>query len=132
MVIAQNEVVLLYNPENPRDQKTLAYAMATGIKVNRQALGQTGLSITHFQWMINQLGLHPKKILNRGTPYYQNHLKGRGDDIYIWWNVLKNNPDLLLAPVAQYRQQVQICNTPMDVFKLITKAVPGGVSGAYL
>jgi arsenate reductase len=115
----RNELVLLYNEQNEKDRKTLAYAMTITSKVNRQEVNSVRFSDTMFGIMLDRLNVNGKKVVNKADPQYQVNFKGKelsGDD---WHAVIRNNPYLLRSPIAMFRNKVIICETPTDVLKVL-------------
>ena len=115
----KNDLVLLYNSENAKDRKTLAYALTITQKVNRQELNSVRISDTLFRMMLASLEMDGKKLLNKSDPFYQTNIKGRDLDSDEWYNVLCSRPSLLRSPVAYYKNRAIICETPTDVLRVI-------------
>lgn len=114
----KNEVVLLYNAQNPKDRKTLAYAHIVSPRINKQELNSVRVSDTMFRILINELNIDGKSIINKADPYYQKHIKGKDLSPEDWHQILKNKPSLLRAPVAIYKGRAVLCETPTDILKI--------------
>lgn len=115
----KNDLILLYNGDNAKDRKTLAYAHTITSQINRQEVNSVRVSETLFGLMIKGLDVDAKNIVNKADPYYQRNYKGRDLSANDWHSVLKNRPSLLRSPVAMYRGKAVICNTPTDVLKIV-------------
>jgi arsenate reductase len=122
MHLKKDELTLLYNSQNQRDVKTLAMATTMGLKVNRQDDFNGDVSATLFELAVKNLGGNPKELINKSTPYYQANLKGQEYNASMWFRTIKKMPELLLAPIAFYKEKVVLCNSPNDVLKVTTKA----------
>ncbi len=120
MHFKKDELTLLYNSQNPRDVKTLAMASTMGIKVNKQDVNSVDVSATLFELAVKSLGCDPKLLVNKSLPHYQNNLRGSEFNARMWFETIKSIPDLLLAPVAFYKDRVVLCTTPTDILKLTT------------
>lgn len=118
----KNDLVLLYNADNSKDKKTLAYALTITKKVNKQELNSVRVSDTLFRMILDSLELDGKKLLNKADPYYQTYIKGKDLTHEEWFNVLRSRPSLLRSPVALYRDKAVICETPTDVLKVMQGA----------
>ena len=118
----KDELTLLYNSRNPRDIKTLAYASTITPKINRQDVNSVEVSATLFKLMVEKLGGDPKVLINKSSPYYQENLKGGVHQPKTWLLAIKKMPDLLVAPVALYRDRAVICPSPTDVLKVLKAA----------
>jgi len=118
MHFKKDELTLLYNSQNPRDVKTLAMATTMGLKVNKQDINSVDVSATLFELAVKSLGGDPKLLLNKSSAYYQENLRGKEYSIPMWFNTLKNRPDLLKAAIAFYKDKVVLCETPTDILKL--------------
>jgi len=119
MHFSKNDLVLLYNSENSKDRKTLAYALTITKKVNKQELNSVRVSDTLFRMMLDKLSIDGKKLLNKADPFYQSNIKGKDLDPEEWYNVLRSRPSLLRSPVAFYRDKAIICETPTDVLRVM-------------
>lgn len=114
----KNEVVLLYNDQNQKDRKTLAYAHTISKRINKQELNSVRVSDTMFRILIDELKIDGKKIINKADPYYQEHIRGRDLGPDDWHQILMNRPSLLRAPVAIYKGRAVVCETPTDILKI--------------
>lgn len=120
MHLNSEEITLIYNSENEKDKKTLAYAMSLNRKINKQDISCVRVSDTLFELMMDRLHTAGKSVFNRADPFYQEHMQGRELSNSEYLEYLKRRPDLLGAPVAMYRGKVVLCNTPTDVLKILT------------
>ena len=68
--------------------------------------------------VISQLDLHPKELMNKAHPYYQQHIRGKEFNMDGWLNVLIKNPQLLKSPLAVSGKNAIMVNTPTDIYKL--------------
>ena len=118
MYYNRDEITLLYNHSREKDRKTLAIAMAVNSKINKQELNSVKVSETLFFIFLEKLAKEPKNIANKALPYYQNELRGKNLSKRDWYSLITNNPELLKAPLALYKDKAIICNTPTDILKL--------------
>lgn len=118
MRVHENEILLYYNPESSSDRKTLAYAKSITPHVRSHAYNSTPATTTMLRQIIDRLEMHPKQMLNKSHPYYQEHIRGREFDDEDWLNVLLRNPQLFRAPIAIKGKRAVFCDSPMDVYKL--------------
>ena len=72
--------------------------------------------------MLDMLNLHPKEIMNKANPYYQNHIRGREFDDESWLKILIRNTHLIKAPIAIKGNRAVLCINPTDVYKLQQQA----------
>lgn len=114
----RDEITLLYNHERALDRKTLAIALAMNSKINRQELHSVRISETLFFIFLEKLDKEPKNIANKALPFYQNELRGKQLSKRDWYSLIVNNPELLKAPLALYKDKAIICSTPTDILKL--------------
>lgn len=119
----KDELTLLYNSRNPRDIKTLAYASTISTRINRQDINSVEVSATLFKMMVEKLGGDPKVLINKSSTYYQEHLRGTEYKPKMWLLAIKKMPDLLIAPIALYRDRAVICASPTDVLKVLKASV---------
>lgn len=118
MKVHENEIVLYYNPDSSADRKTLAYAKSITPNVRSQAYNSTPATTTMLREIIERLDMHPKQMLNKAHPYYQQNIKGSEFDDEDWLNVLVRNPQLFRAPIAIKGKRAVFCVSPTDVYKL--------------
>ncbi|MBT8191616.1 MAG: glutaredoxin [Saprospiraceae bacterium] len=114
----QREILIYYNPNKSGDRKTVAHAQGTGFKIRTYHHSQAPSTTTSWKTILNSLQMHPKELLNKADPYYQNNLRGKEFDDEDWLNVLKKNPNLIKSPIAISGNRAIICRTPTDIYKL--------------
>lgn len=112
------EILIYYNSESSSDRKTLAYAESTGFKVRSYCHTKSPSTTTSWKTILSTLDKHPKEIMNKAHPYYQANLRGKDFDMDDWVQVIKKNPQVILAPIAMKGQKAVLCNTPSDIYKL--------------
>jgi arsenate reductase len=115
----KNDLILLYNGDNAKDRKTLAYAHTITSRINRQEVNSVRISETLFSLMMKELNIDAKNIVNKADPYYQANYRGRDLSSNDWHSVLTKRPSLLRSPVAMYHGRAVICNTPTDILKVM-------------
>ncbi len=120
MHLNNKEITLIYNGQNDKDKKTLAYAMSLNRKINKQDISCVRVSDTLFELMMVRLHKAGKSVFNRADPFYQEHMQGHELSNSEYLEYLKRRPDLLGSPVAMYKGKVVLCNTPTDVLKILT------------
>jgi len=118
MKIHEKEILLIYNPDSSSDRKTVAHAQSLSKHVRSLAFDTHPATRTHFSSIIDLLGVHPRELLNKADPYYQENIRGREFDDEDWLNVLLRNPQLLKSPIAVKGKKAIICKTPTDIYKL--------------
>jgi len=112
------EIIIYYNPESSRDRKTVAHARGMVPHVRSYAFGKTPSTTTSWRTILKSLDMHPKELLNKADPYYQEHLRGKDFNAESWLNVIERNPGLIKAPIAIRGQKAILCNSAPDVYKL--------------
>lgn len=120
----QREILIYYNPESSSDRKTVAYANSMVSHIKSYSFKQSPSTGTSWQQILKSLSLDPKEVLNKAHPYYQAHIRGREFDDEGWVKVLKNNPELIKAPIAIRGNKAILCNTPTDIYKLTDRTPP--------
>ncbi len=113
------EILLYYNPESSPHRKTVAYAQSVAPHVKSYSFSKNPSTNSSWQTILKSLGRHPKDLLNKAHPYYQEHIRGREFDEESWINVLQKNPQLLKAPIAVRGNRAIICESPTDIYKLV-------------
>lgn len=114
----KEELTLVYNKDNEKDKKTLAYAKTISKMINKQELHSVNISSTLFRMILIALGNEPKKVINKAMPFYQSHVRGKSFTPAEWLSILKAHPELLKGPIAFYRNKAVVCNTPTDIYKV--------------
>ena len=115
----QRELLIYYNPSSSSDRKTLAYAKSTGSKVKSYEHSKSPSTSTSWKMILKALNKHPKDLLNKAHPYYQDKVKGKDFTMTGWLDVLKRNPDMIKYPIALKGSKAILCSTPTDVLRLI-------------
>ena len=93
--------------------------MGVSSHVRTYAYGQTPSTTTSWKSIIHALDCHPKDLLNKAHPYYQENIRGREFDEESWVKILRFNPDLMRSPIAISGKKAVVCHTPSDVYRLI-------------
>ncbi len=112
------EIMIYYNPESSADRRTVAFAQTISAHVKTFEFSKSPSTGTSWQQIIAALNIHPKELLNKAHPYYQQFIRGREFDEEGWLNVLKYNPELIKAPIAIRGNKAIVCTTPTDIYKL--------------
>lgn len=112
------EILIYYNPDSSSDRRTVAHAQGISRHIKTYSFAQSPSTGTSWQQILKALNLHPKDLLNKAHPYYQQYIRGRDFDEEGWVNVLKRNPEIIKAPIAMRGNRAIICGTPTDIYKL--------------
>ena len=116
----KREILIYYNPDSRSDRQTVAYAKSLAKYVRTYAYGQTPSTETSWKIIIQALKIHPKDLLNKTHPYYQDHIKGRDFDDESWVKILRFNPEIIRSPIAMRGKKAIMCTTPTDIYRLIS------------
>jgi arsenate reductase len=116
----RREILIYYNPESSNDRKTVAHAQGLSPHIRTFAFGQAPSTGTSWQQILGALDLHPKELMNKAHPYYQQHIRGKSFNEQDWVNVIMHNPSLLRAPIAMRGNKAVLCNSATDIYKLTT------------
>ena len=114
----QREILIYYNHDSSNDRKTVAHAQGVVNHVKAYSYKQAPSTNTSWQQILQALGMHPKELLNKAHPYYQENIRGREFDKESWLNVLKYNPELIKAPIAIRGERAILCTNSTDIYKL--------------
>ena len=118
MKVHKSEILIFYNPNSSTDRKTLAIAQGLSANVITYEFDRSTITTTTWHRLLEMLAMQPKDLVNKAHPYYQTHLRGREFDNEGWFNILKNAPYLIKAPIVVSGNRAIICNNPTDVLKL--------------
>jgi arsenate reductase (glutaredoxin) len=114
----QREILIYYNPESSNDRKTVAHAQSLVPHVRTYSYEKAPSTGTSWQQIIKSLDLHPKELMNKAHPYYQENIRGREFNEEDWLNVIKFNPEILKAPIAIRGNKAILCTSATDIYKL--------------
>ena len=114
----QREILIYYNPESSNDKKTVAHAQGLAAHVRTFAFDKAPSNGTSWKQIVHSLDMHPKELLNKAHPYYQEHIRGREFNDEDWLNILKFNPGILKAPIAMRGKKAVLCQSATDIYKL--------------
>ena len=121
MHLNNNEVTLIYKGDHEKDRKTLACALTLNRRVNKQDISNgVRVSDTLFELMMDRLQQEGRTVFNKADPFYQEHMRGKRLTNSEYLEYLKRRPELLGAPIAMYNGRVVMCNTPTDIYKILT------------
>jgi arsenate reductase len=118
MITHHREILIYYHPESSSHRQTVAHAKALSPHIISYSFAQAPSTGTSWQQILHALNIDPKELLNKAHPYYQANIRGREFDEENWVKVIKNNPDLLKAPIAMRGNRAIMCHTPTDIYKL--------------
>lgn len=112
------EILIYYNPESSNDRKTVAHAQGLVPHVLTYSFDKAPSTGKSWQQIIQALGLHPKRLMNKAHPYYQEHLAGKEFDDADWINIIMKNPALIVAPIAIRGDKAVLCVNATDIYQL--------------
>ncbi len=112
------EILIYYNPESSNDKKTVAHAQGLVSHVRTYSFAKAPSSTTSWRQIMHSLNLHPKELMNKAHPYYQENIRGREFDDEDWLNVIRFNPEVLKAPIAIRGSKAVLCTSATEVYKL--------------
>jgi len=118
MEIHPNEMWLLFDPESATHRKTRGLAKSITKNVNEISLKHSKLSKLRWAELLAMLELAPKNLLDKSKKKYQDELAGHDFDDDDWLDILRNNSDLVKAPIAVMNGRAILCNSPKDIYKL--------------
>ena len=113
-----NEMWLFLDFESSMHKKTRALAHSITKNVNEFSLQHNKMSKLRWVEILNLLQLKPKDILNKANAKYQSELAGHEFDEDSWLEILRNNPDMIKAPIAIMNGKAVLCVNPKDIYKL--------------
>ena len=115
------EILIYFRPENRSDRQMLAMARGISSHVRSFAYGQTPSTETSWKGIMQALDCHPKDLLDKSHPYYQQHIKGTEFDEESWVKILRFNPEIIRVPIAMSGRRAILCNIPSDIHRLFEK-----------
>ena len=118
MVTHAREIQIYYNPENSSDRRCIAHARSLAAHVKTYSFDQTPSTSTSWRQILKSLDVHPKELLDKSHPYYQEHIRGREFTMNGWLDILMRNPYLLKAPIALRGDKAVLCCQPTDIYRL--------------
>ncbi|HHJ49700.1 MAG TPA: glutaredoxin [Phaeodactylibacter sp.] len=114
----EREILIYYNPRASAHKKVIALAKGMGVPVRTFTFEQAPSTSTSWQQIIAALDIHPKQLLNKADPYYQEHIRGCDFSEECWIKVIQNNPELIKAPIALRGNKAILCEQATDIYKL--------------
>lgn len=119
----QREILIYYNPESSNDKKTVAHAQGLVPYVRAYSYNQAPSNGTSWQQIIHSLNMHPKDLMNKAHPYYQENIRGREFNEEDWLNVIRYNTGMLKAPIAIRGNKAVLCTSATDIYQLTDKEI---------
>lgn len=113
------EILIYYHPDSSDHRKTVAHAKGLTNHLKTYAFGQTPSTSTSWQTILKSLDVHPKDLLNKAHPFYQQHIRGREFNKTSWLNILAKNSEMIKAPIAIRGNRAILCSNPTDIYKLL-------------
>lgn len=118
MKTSDREILLYFDPNSSPHKKTVAYARSIVQHVKTYEFSQTPSTGLSWRQIVKSINKHPKELLNKAMPEYQNHIRGREFTSEGWLKILQYNTHLLRAPIAIRGKRAILCESPTDIFKL--------------
>ncbi len=112
------EILIFYNADSQRDRKTVVHAKSLVNHVKAFTFYNGLKTRRSWQEVLNALDVHPKELLNKAHPFYQEHIRGREFGLSSWLKVIAHNPDIIKAPIAIRGKRAILCLTPTDIYQL--------------
>lgn len=120
----EREIMIYYNPESSADRRTVAHASGLSKHIRTFKFGQTPSTTASWSQILLKLDMHPKDLMNKAHPYYQEHIRGREFNRQGYLKILKYNPQILKAPIAIRGNRAILCTSPTDIYRLMERAAP--------
>lgn len=115
----KREILIYYNPDSSSDRRTVAHARGVVPHLRSYAHHRSPSGGTSWLQIIRSLDVHPKDLLNKAHPDYQQNIRGKEFDDEGWISVLKHNPQMIKSPIAMRGDKAILCNTPTDIYRLM-------------
>jgi len=112
------EILIYYNPKSSAGRKTVAHAQGMTKHLRTFSFEKSSSTTTSWQLILDALDLHPKEIMNKANPYYQENIRGKEFDEESLLNIISQNPSLIKAPIAMRGRKAILCTNPTDIYKL--------------
>ena len=123
MMTHKREIMIYYNPEANNHKQIVGQAKGLVPHVKAYSYEQSKPTTLMWRHTLDALGVHPKQLMNKALPYYQEHLRGREFDDEGWLNILVHNPELVHSPIAMRHREAVICDRPSQIVRLADKSV---------
>ncbi len=117
------EILIFYNAESQRDRQTVLHAKSLVNHVKSFTYNNGLKTRRSWQEIIMALEIHPKELLNKAHPFYQEHIRGREFGLSKWLKVIAHNPDIIKAPIAIRGKRAILCITPTDIYQLTDQSI---------
>jgi len=114
----EREIQIYYNPENSSDRKCVAHAKSMAHHIKAFAFDKTPSSSTSWRQILKNLECHPKELMDKSKPYYQEHIRGRDFTMNGWLDIVVRNPGLIKSPIAMRGSKAILCKQPTDIYRL--------------
>ena len=114
----QREILIYYNPNSSNDKKTVAHAQGLVPHVRTYSFDQAPSNGTSWRQIMSSLDLHPKELMNKAHPYYQEKIRGCEFNDEDWLNVIRHNSQVLKAPIAIRGNKAILCTSATEIYKL--------------
>lgn len=116
--LLDKHLTIIYDSQTYKGKQTLAYAKSLDDVVIEQDINVVHFSSSYLMTLLEKLHLEPNDLINKSHPYYQEKLKNYIFDNNDWVHILQHNMSLLKCPIAIKNNQVILCNTPTEVYKM--------------
>lgn len=115
---SNREIILFYNPNSIIAEKTLAYANTYGLPVREVDILKTPFTGTQLEELAESLHLSIDNLANQEHPEFEKYFGKPNLSDDDWIKILRNNPHLIIGPIAIKGKKTLIIKTPSDIIKL--------------
>jgi len=113
-----HELVLIADKDSYTGKQAYAFAKSLTNSVILQNPADMKFSSTYLKSILDKLNVTAKSLLNKAHPNYQSVIRGIDISEEDWLNVLKNNMQLLKAPIALFGNKAVLCSPPSLIYTI--------------
>lgn len=118
IAISEREIILFYNPKSVIAKKTLAYAIAEGLKIRDVDIINTPLTGTQLEELADKLHLKIDELVNKEHPEFKKSFGNPTLSDEDWIKLMRKNPEFIKEPIAIRGDIAILVKTPSDIIKI--------------
>lgn len=115
---SERQITLFYHSESSRAKKTLAYAKAQGLPLEKINILKTPLTGTQITELAFRLGLKIKELINQGHHSYTRKFAIKDFSSEDWITMIQNHPEIMKQPIALRGDKTILVETPTDIIRI--------------
>ncbi len=114
------EITIIHNSNEETGKKIIAYANTEELPIHEIDLAHGHLSDTHWVEIAKRMGISINELVNKDDSDFMRKYDDLDDlEDHDWLKMIRNNPDILRAPIVMKGERVVFMSNPQDMLHFL-------------